>query len=296
MRYLSPVALAKLQNLNLELRRISAEGHVGGRHRSSGKGLSREFAQHRAYVPGDEIKSLDWKVCARQDRYYVKEYQSENIFTCTILLDASGSMDFSQNNRPTKWENACSLAMGMAYIVLAGGDAVGLASFDVEPRRMIPCRTSFGQLEVLDSALRELSPGAETDLSRVLEIMAGQVRRRSLVVLISDLMGDSEQIMKVIKAFAARKHEMMVFQVLDPQERDFDYDGPLRLSCLENSQELYCDADTLKKGYQEAFAKQMRLFEAGFNSSNIAYRIFYTDSPWDDALAQFLGRRIKTRL
>ena len=290
MRYLDGVALAKLRNLSLRLRRASAEGHLTGRHRSAAKGLSHEFAQHRAYVPGDEVRALDWKVFARQDRFYVREYQSENILSCAVLLDASGSMGFAGDGRPAKWEHACRLAMALSYLVLSGGDAVGLATFDTGPRESVPPRTTFGQLEVLDALLARCGPGGETDLAAALQAGAGRIRRRSLVVLISDLLGDAASVLRVVKALQARRHEVMVLQVLDPAERDLPFAGPTVFVGLEDGRELYCDAGVLQGAYRGAFQKQQRLYESGFHGAAVSYRSFFTDRPWEEGLARLLSR------
>ncbi len=158
MQYLDPVSLAKLKNLRLEFGRLATEGHSSGRHRSLWKGFSHDFSQHRAYVPGDEIRAIDWKVYARQDRFYVREYKAENILTTHILIDASGSMAFCAGGRAPKWEHACRLAMALGYLILAQSDAVGLAAFDTEPRDFLPPRASFSHLEIMDSALRARTP------------------------------------------------------------------------------------------------------------------------------------------
>ncbi len=289
MKYLDPVALAKLKSSSLELKRLSAEGHATGRHRGVWKGLSHEFAQHRAYAPGDELKTLDWKVYARQDRFYVREYQTENLLTTTILLDASGSMGLASKGNPPKWDVACRLAMALSYLVLARGDAAGLVLFDSEPRHFIPPRTSFSHLEVFDAALAARAPGGETRLDLVLERAVARLRRRSLVILISDLLGDGEAIVKVIKAFKARQREVLVLQVLDPQERDFDYEGPVVFEGLEGG-ELFCDATALRGLYRAEFQRQLRLYEASFQRAEISYAPFYTDTPWDLVLNRFLGR------
>lgn len=291
MRYLDPVALAKLRNLSLGLRRVAAEGHLTGRHRSSARGLSHEFAEHRAYVPGDEVRSLDWKVFARQERFYVRQYQSENILTGTILLDASGSMAYAAGGRPSKWETACRLAMAFAYLIVAEGDAAGLALFDTRPREFLAPRSTFGQLGVLDALLERSRPGGETDLAAVLEGAAARIRRRSLVVLISDLLGEPESILGTVKALQARRHELMVVQVLDPAERDFGFEGPTLFRCLEGGRELYCDASSLREAYRGAFARQQRLYEAGFHGASISFLSLFTGQPWEGGLARFLGGR-----
>jgi uncharacterized protein (DUF58 family) len=291
MRYLDALALAKLRNLSLDLRRVAAEGNLTGRHRSSARGLSHEFAQHRAYVPGDEIRALDWKVFARQERFYVREYQSENILTGTVVLDASGSMGYAAAGREPKWETACRLAMALAYLILSEGDAVGLSTFDSQPRESLAPRSSFGQLEVFDALLQRCRPGGETDLAAALEAAAGRIRRRSLVVLVSDLLGEPEAVLGAIKAMQARRHELLVLQVLDPAERDFGFDGPTLFRGLEGGRELFCDATSLREAYRGAFGRQQRLYEAGLRGAAISFLSCYTDRPWEEDLARFLGRR-----
>ncbi|HBT60907.1 MAG TPA: hypothetical protein DEB40_04095, partial [Elusimicrobia bacterium] len=197
--------------------------------------------------------------------------------------------------RPSKWDNACRLAMALSYLVLAGGDSVGLVCFDTEPRDFVPSRTSFGQLEVLDSVMDRRRPGAETRLAHALEMAVGRVKRRSLIILVSDLLGEPEAVLKVASALQARRHELMVLQVLDPAERDFPFDGPTVFESLEDSSRLYCDASALRAGYRGAFARQQRLYEAGFNSAAVSFITSYTDRPWDEDLVRLLGVRGSAR-
>lgn len=290
MRYLDPVALATLRNLRLELRQVAAEGPSAGRHRSPWKGLSQDFAQHRPYAPGDEIKALDWKVYARQDRFYVREYTAENVLTTQILVDFSGSMGFSHGGRQPKYEHACRLAMALGYLVLAGGDAAGLLTFGAGPRRALPPRSSLAHLELMDAMLAEEAPSGETDLSKTLEAAAARIKRRSLVILISDLLGDPERVLRVVKSFKARRHELLVLQVLDPEERDFGYDGPIVFESLEGQPDLFCDAGALRGLYRSDFERLLKLYESTFHRSDIAYAAFFTDRPWDLALGRFLAR------
>lgn len=290
MKYLDGVSLARLNNLRLELRRLSAEGHSAGRHRSAHKGLSHDFAQHRAYAPGDELKTLDWKVFARQDRYYVKEYQAENVLTTHVLLDASGSMGFSHGGRAPKWELACRLALSVAYLVIGQGDAVGLSTFDVDLKDALPPRASFSHLELMDTALSKREPGGETDLARVLERAAARIKRRSLVVVVSDLLGDPERVAKVVRALKARRHEVVVFQVLDPAERDFPFEGPTVFESLETAEELFCEAGAVAGLYRREFDRLLKLYEASFHAGEAGYQAFFTDQPWDAALSRFLSR------
>ncbi|MBI4678069.1 MAG: DUF58 domain-containing protein [Elusimicrobia bacterium] len=283
MKYLDPVSLARLRNLELELRRSTAWAPSPGRHSSASRGLSHDFAQHRAYAPGDELKALDWKVYARKDRFFVKEYNEERMATAHILADASGSMAFG-----AKWELGCRLAMAMAYLVIARGDAAGLMTFDTAPREGVPPRSSMSQLETLDGLLERAAPGGETDLGSVLDKAAGQLKRRSVVVLVSDLLGEGKGVMAALKSLKARRHEVMVLQVLDPRERTLDFDGPVVFESLEDRSTLAVDADAVREEYVREFERSARLYEAAFRGSEISYGVFATDGRWDLALGRFL--------
>lgn len=284
MRTLDPVALAKLRSLSLPLRRLVAEGRSSGRHRSRWRGPSHEFAQHRPYAPGDELKALDWKVFARQDRFYVREYQAEQSLNAMVLLDASGSMGFG-----AKWAMARSLAMAAAYLVLAEGDEAGMTLFDTAARETIPARSSFAQLELLDKSVSEALTGGESDLPAVLEEAAARLSRRSLVVIVSDLLGDAERVVSVARAFKARRHELLVLQVLDPAEISFPYDGNVVFEGLEGG-ELFCDATSVAALYRAEMAKRLRLYEATFHRSDVLYGLFTTDRPWTEQLTRLLAR------
>ncbi|MBI5243681.1 MAG: DUF58 domain-containing protein [Elusimicrobia bacterium] len=289
MRYLDAVALAKLKNLRFDIRRHIAEGHLAGRHRSLRRGFAQEFAEHRAYAPGDEIKRLDWKVYARKERFFVKEYQEEKSLKTYLLLDASGSMGFSSGARLPKWDTACRLTMALAYLVLAEGDAAGMLTFDTAERVFLAPRRGLDNLELMDRTLEGQRPGGETDLASVLRRSAARLPRRSLVFLVSDLLGDARSILALIKAFRARRHEVFALQVLDPSERDLDFDGPVIFESLEDQARLRCEASLLRHAYRELFEKQQRLYQASFDGSGIRYGAFYTDAPWDDALSRFLS-------
>jgi uncharacterized protein (DUF58 family) len=289
VHYLDPVSLAKLRNLRLDLRRRVMEGHWAGRHRSSLRGFASEFAQHRAYVPGDELRRLDWKVYARKDRFFVREYQEEKSLRAQVLLDASGSMSFSGQGRPSKWDYACRLSAALAYLVLSEGDAAGLAVFDSQERLFLPPRGGWPQIDVIDRALADLRPGGETDLVSVLRRTALRLPRRSLVMLISDLLGDPQEFLSLVKALRARRQEVFVLQVLDPDERDLPYEGPALFEGLEDSALLRCEVSLVRAGYQELFEKRRRLYEASLHACGVRFGVFYTDRPWDAALTRYLS-------
>lgn len=289
MRYLDVLALAKLKNLHLSIRHYRAEGHLAGRHRSIHHGFSQEFAQHREYAPGDELKHLDWKVYARKDRYFVKQFQEDKSLQTYILVDSSGSMSYRGSGALSKWEYACYLAMGMGYLVLHEGDAAGLVTFNTVPGTFIPPRRQITHLELIDSALSGIKPQGETDLAQVLRRTLGLISRRSLIILISDLMGDAERILEVLKTLHARKHEVFILQVLDPTERELDIEGPVRFESLETKDFLRCEAAMVRQAYREEFNKQLKMYKSGFHQSAIPYTAVYTDAAWEKSLAQFLA-------
>jgi uncharacterized protein (DUF58 family) len=287
VKYLDSVALAKLGRMRFDLSRRTADGSGSGRHRSLSRGFSHEFSQHRAYAPGDEIKRLDWKLYARQDRFFVREFHDETLLSAHVLLDASGSMGFGAGG--AKWEQACRLAMGMAYLVIASGDAAGLSVFNDQPGDYLPPRSALSHLELMDGALAKLAPGRTTDLPRALQRTAARLKRRSLVILISDLYGDAEANLASLKALRSRKHELVVLHVVDARERDFDYEGPTVFESLEDSARTYCDATTIAELYRAEFAHMQRLYQTACSRSEIAYGVFPTDRAWDESLARFLG-------
>jgi uncharacterized protein (DUF58 family) len=291
VRILGPEVLARLKNLKFDLRRHRVEGHLTGRHRSFKRGFSQEFAEHRAYVAGDDLKHLDWKVYARKDRFFVKEFQEEKSLKTYLMLDRSGSMGYRGTGAETKWEYARRLTMCMSYLILSQGDAAGLMTFDTERRDFLPPRQRMTHLELMDEALSDSEPGRDTDLAGVLSGIVSSLPRRSLIVLVSDLLGDAEKILETLRVYGARRHRLLVLQVLDPTERDLDLDGPVLFEGLEGDESLRCEVGLLRDAYREAFARQQKLYEASFHGTGVHYAVFYTDEPWHRGLSRFLARQ-----
>jgi uncharacterized protein (DUF58 family) len=290
MKYLDPLTLARFKGLSLNLRSLSSEGLSQGRHRSPWKGFSRDFAEHRAYAPGDEIKNIDWKVYARADRFYVRQYQSENRLAIYLVLDASGSMGFHSSAQASKYDHACRLAMTLAYLAIAQGDAVGLLTFNNGPVSFLPPRATQSQLEIVDAALAKTEPQGLTDFASAFDEAAALVKKRSLIIFISDLLGDPEEVSRVIKAFKLHRHEMAVLQVLDGDEQKFPYEGLTLFKSMEDGSTLFCDAGALRKSYAEQFQRSLKLYEASFHRAGINYAPILTDQSWEDALGRFLSR------
>jgi uncharacterized protein (DUF58 family) len=271
-------------------RRLFAPTDALGVHKKPSRGFSRDFFQHRPYVPGDEIRSLDWKAYARLDRFYVREFEAENLFTTQILLDCSGSMAFSANERASKWDYACRLSLAIAYLTLTQGDAVGLITVSHKVESEIPPRSAFPHLDILDSSLSKSAPAGESNANLALTLAASRLKGRSLVVFISDLLGENQSFLKGIRALKTGRNEVIVFQVLDPQERDFDFKAPIVLEGLEREDEIPIDNQDFGAFYREEFEKQMKLYQTAFHHGEIAYSPFFTDRPFEESLGRFLRR------
>jgi len=292
MRYLEPVHLARLRGLRWSLRRFASAGLHSGGHRSRAKGRSQEFTEHREYVPGDELKTLDWKVYARKDRFFVREHHEERNLRTYLLMDASGSMAFRGAARRTpKWEYGCHLAAAVSFLALSRSDAAGLLTFSDRTLEFRPPRARMEALADLDRALEATVPQGATRLPEVLRSFAPTLARRSLLVVVSDLLGRPSETVEVLKTLRSRRHELWVLQVLDPAERDLDLEGPVLFKSLEGQPELRCDVLQVRDAYRREFERAQRLYESSFRTSGIAYEAFFTDLPWEDALARFLSRQ-----
>ncbi len=288
MKFLDPLAIAKLRGLDLPLMRRAAAPAPGGRHRGRLRGFSRDFSEHRPYVPGDEPRALDWKVFARQDRFYVREYTQESLMRVLVAVDASGSMAFG--DAPSKWELACRLAMALAYLVVRPGDAVGLVTFSDRLLEFIPPRSKLSQLEVMDAALWRGVPAGASDLPAALRAVGDRAPRRSALIVVSDLAGPAQEVAGVLRALRARGHDMMALQTLDAAERDLGpAAGAVVFEDLEDGSLLATDADSIRWAYRQEFERRRRLYETTCHRCEIPYAAAMTDVPWDLALKRFLA-------
>ncbi|MDE2510962.1 MAG: DUF58 domain-containing protein, partial [Elusimicrobia bacterium] len=254
MRWLDPADQARLKGLGLSPRGPAAPS-APGRHRTMARGFTRDFAQHRPYAPGDEARAIDWKAYARLDRYYVREYRAEDRVSLVVLLDASGSMTFSAGGRPPKLDVARRAAAALGWLALGQGDEAGLLPFGGSSPDWVPPRAGAGQLAAFDEGLSAVRPGAEAGLPEALEAAAARLPRRAAVAVISDLMGDSARMLKALRRLSAGRRELLVLRVLDPDERDFPYEGPLVVEGLEGGA-VTLDAGEAAPAYREAFARQ----------------------------------------
>jgi uncharacterized protein (DUF58 family) len=298
MRLLDPDALAKIHRLELLARGV-VEGFVSGRHKSPYKGFSVEFAEHRQYVPGDDPRDLDWRVYGKSDRYYIKQYIEETNLRSVILLDASGSMRYtgqqaaSHNGRPlSKFEYGQFLAASLAHLMIHQQDAVGLVTFDTKIRRYIPSRARVSHLRAILEELAATGPGEESALAPVFHDIAERAHRRGLIVIISDLFDDPQEILKALHHFRYRKHEVLVLHVMAEEELTFPFDRWSLFRDLElDERRIQLDPRSVRAEYLERVREFIRQIEAGCGEMDIDYVPLSTKRNFDVALAHYLANR-----
>ena len=294
---LSARDIAKFSNLQVLARGV-VEGFCSGLHRSPHKGFSVEFKEHRAYVRGDDIRTIDWKLFGKTDRLYIREYEEETNLRCTILLDSSGSMAYSgsRSNGSTKHDYAVRTAACLAYLMLQQQDSVGLVTFDKQVRRYIPPRARPKHLQAIINELKVQKPQFETELSDVFHEMVVKIHRRGLLIIISDLFGDVDQLMKSLAHFRHANHEIMIFQIWDPDELDFPFRQWTQFASLESASNRHLvDPAQIRRAYLEKLAQFRDQLAKGCNRHRISLVPMTTDQPYADSLAAYLALRRKGR-
>ena len=293
-RFLDPKILGKITRLDLRARQV-VEGFISGLHRSPYHGFSVEFASHREYVPGDEIKHIDWKVWARNDRYYIKQYEEETNLSSTLLLDCSRSMVYGDPRQGmTKFDYACTVAASLAYLLQQQQDAVGLVTFDVDVRRALPPSSHPSHLKLLLHELANTTPDHRTDVADVFHRLAEQITRRGLIVLISDLFLDVDTLTRALQHFRHRRHEVIVFQVLHHDELTFPFEDNTLFRGLEIDLQILTEPRALRKAYLAAVERALGRVRRVCANSGIDYMLLSTHDPLDAALASYLAFRQRT--
>jgi len=289
---LHPEAIGRITRLELRARHV-VEGFLSGMHRSPYFGQSIEFLQHRQYAPGDDLRHVDWKVWARQDRLYVKQFEEESNLTCTLLLDVSGSMRYG--SRPlNKYEYAATVAVSLAYLLLRQQDAVGCIAFDSAVRAAVPPRSRETHLDSIVRALDASPPRDTSDLFPVLRQVAESTHGRGMVVLVSDLLVEREPLFRGLRMLRQRGHDVLVFHVLDDDELDFPFQGPTQFEGLEISAELRCNPRALREGYLQAMSEYLEEIRRGCATNVCDYALLRTSQSLDAALVAFLNHRLGT--
>ena len=289
-KYLDPALLGKLGNMEL-VARCAVEGFYAGLHPSPFHGFSVEYSDHRAYEPGDELRFLDWKVFGRSDKLYIKQFQQETNVPVYIVLDCSNSMGFRGDGPISKLEYGSYLSAALAYMMLGQGDAVGLALFAETIRRRIPARSRRTHLNVILTALQKHRPSGKTSLADVLHVLAETTHRRGIVILISDLLDDENEIHTGLAHLRYLRHDVILFHTLDHQELYLDYEGLVEFLDLESSARIRTFTNALRDSYRENVATFVESIEKKAREIDIDYCLLNTAQTLDKALLAYLAKR-----
>ena len=290
--YLDPKTLERIKRLDVRARLV-VEGFVAGQHRSPYHGFAVEFATHREYSPGDDLRHLDWKVWSRSDRLYIKEYEEETNLQCTLVVDASRSMQYGGAWR--KYDHGATAAASLAYLLQREQDAVGLVTFANGILKNLPPSSHPNHLKLLVNELETTEPGNGTDLAAVFPLLARQIRRRGLVVLVSDLFVPRGVLADLLRQLAIRKHETIVFHVLHHDELKFPFGDNVLFRGLEDRQELLAEPRALRRSYLAAIERFVSDVRATCARAGVDYVLLNSSAPLDAALGRYLAFRQKVR-
>jgi len=290
----APPALVRFGRLSLVARQV-VEGFLSGIHKSPYKGFSVEFAEHRQYYPGDEIRHIDWRVFGKMDRYYIKEHEEETNLHAHLLLDASGSMAF-QGKGVSKFRYAQCLAASLAYLMLHQRDSVGLVVHDQAVRARLRARSSSKQLTQIMHTLETTAPGGEARLAEVWDRLAGQIRARGMVLILSDCFDELRRLVHALRHLRHRRHEILLFHILAPEEIDFPFQGRMQVRNLEAAGQLrLVNAAGVRAEYRRNFDAFCRSLQVQASNLQIDYHQMRTDAPLEQALGAYLKKRLARR-
>ena len=289
-RYLDPLTLAKVRSLELQARLV-VEGYLSGMHKSPYHGFSVEFAQHREYVPGDDIKHVDWKVYGRTGRFYLKQYEEETNLLCWLLVDISASMQY-RSGPVSKYDYACMIAAALSYLILHQQDSVGLVTFDDQVRQVLKPSSQPSHLKPLLQILNQGAAREKTSLAPIFHDLAERIARRALIVILSDLFDEIPDLLAGLKHLRHKRHEVVVFHILDGAELDFPFQEATLFRGLELPVELLTEPRSLRQGYLNELQKFLGDLRRGCRDQNVDYVQLRTDTNLAVALSSYLGQRL----
>ena len=289
-KYLQPDVVARLANMEL-VARLVVEGFITGLHKSPYHGFSVEFAEHRQYMPGDEIKHLDWKIYGKTDRYYIKQFEEETNLKSYIILDASRSMSYSSEGRMSKLEYASYVTGALAELMVQQRDAVGFTIYDEKVRTYMPPHATKSYLKEILRQLETLQAGNKTGTADSLHVIAERIKRRGLVIILSDLFDRPSDVMSALRHFRHKKNEVIVMQILDPLERSFAFGRDAVFKDLETAEELITQPVHIQKAYQQEMKQFLDSYKRECRENNIDYILLDTSTPFDVALFEYLHKR-----
>lgn len=290
--YLNPSIISKLKSLELKARLV-VEGFMVGLHRSPYHGFSVEFSQHRPYMQGDSPKDVDWKVYGKTEKYYIKQYEEETNLSCYIILDSSRSMGFASEGNISKLEYGSILTAALSYLMIKQQDAVGLALYAEQIRKLIPPKSSKTYLNEIFKSLSQVKPSDKTNTSLSLNEVAEKIKRRGLVIIISDFFDDIDSVVSSLKHFSYQKNEVIVFQLLDPLERSFAFGKDAVFKDMETDEEMTTQPYHIQKAYKEAMNDFVAKIKSECLNANFDYNVIQTDTPFDKALFSYIQKRAR---
>ncbi|MFO0066727.1 MAG: DUF58 domain-containing protein [Pirellulaceae bacterium] len=288
--FLHPDAIRRISRMELRARHL-VEGFLAGMHRSPYFGQSIEFLQHRQYVPGDDLRHIDWKVWGRQDRLYIKQYQEDTNLRCSVLLDTSESMRYGRGAL-NKMEYASTIAACLSYLVIRQQDAAGLVLFDDRIRRRLPWRSQRKHLQAILDSVQDVQPAGQTNLEKMVKEVRDGFTKRGLMVLISDFLGVPAESLKTLKGLVQAGHDLLIFHVLDDDELDFPFEDPTRFEGMEIPDALACNPKALRDGYLESLQRFLDAIRKQAGNLRADYRLVRTSEPIDAVLTAFLAARL----
>jgi len=288
--YFEADKVGRLRNLNLHVRQV-VEGFITGLHRSPNRGFSVEFADHREYSPGDDLRHLDWVAWARSDRYYIKQYEQQTNLRAHILLDVSGSMNYRYGEGPTKFQYGCYLAACLSYLMCRQQDVVGVVAFDDHVRFNLPPGSSPAHIDRIFRYLEQTEPGRLTSVASTFHDLARTIAKRGLVIVISDLYDEPGEIIRALQHFVYKKHQIIVFHVLDAAELSLPFGGIRRFVDLETGESLQIDPDQIRQAYADEVRAFIQSYRRECSDRNIEYVLTTTEVPYDRLLLDYLAKR-----
>lgn len=291
LRFLDPKILSKISGMELRARTV-VEGFIYGLHRSPYRGFSVEFAEYREYTPGDDVRFIDWKVYARSDRFYLKEFEEETNLSCHILLDVSNSMNYGSNGM-TKLQYASYLTACLGYLIFQQKDGVGLTTFDKEVVQFIPSRNRKGHLLSILRYLEKIDEGRESKMSLPLHQIAESINKKGMIILISDLLDDPDAVLQAIQHFRFKGHDLILFHVMDESELTFPFENATKFIDMESSKQIMTIPSLVKKRYLERLNSHLEEFKMGCARLQVDYNLLNTSKPLDFALFSYLRQRSK---
>ena len=293
MNYFDPRVLTGLKRLTLRARFV-VDGVMVGIHPSQAKGLSSEFEEHRGYAEGDDVRHIDWKAYAKFDRYFIKEYREATNLKATLVMDSSASMGYASDGW-SKFDYGSTLAASLAYLMLKQQDSVGLVTFSKKIEKIIPPKAAHDHLFAILKVLEACTPQGETSIASVLQELATSVKRRGLILVISDLLDQPEEVMRGLKQLRSRGSDVMVFHLLDKDELQFPFKEPSLFQDIEEDLRLLADPEVIRSAYLETIQALIEGYRASCASNLIDYSLFDTSIGLDRALVRYLAWREKFR-